>query len=53
MEATFEEVQAAAEAAQIRSFIESLPEQWNTKVSTNQSSMEITLMIVCRLENED
>jgi ABC-type transport system involved in Fe-S cluster assembly fused permease/ATPase subunit len=30
--ASFEEVVAAAEAAQIRTFIESLPEQWNTVV---------------------
>ena len=30
--ATFEEVLAAAEAAQIRKFVESLPEQWNTVV---------------------
>ena len=31
-DASFEEVVAAAEAAQIKSFIESLPEQWETKV---------------------
>jgi ABC-type multidrug transport system fused ATPase/permease subunit len=30
--ASLEEVKAAAEAAQIRTFIESLPEQWNTVV---------------------
>jgi ATP-binding cassette subfamily B protein len=32
MDATMEEVEAAAEAAQIRSFIESLPDRWQTKV---------------------
>jgi ABC-type transport system involved in Fe-S cluster assembly fused permease/ATPase subunit len=31
-EATMEEVEAAAEAAQIRTFIESLPDKWETKV---------------------
>ena len=30
--ASFAEVEAAAEAAQIRKFIESLPEKWNTMV---------------------
>ena len=32
MDATMEEIEAAAEAAQIRSFIESLPDKWETKV---------------------
>jgi ABC-type transport system involved in Fe-S cluster assembly fused permease/ATPase subunit len=31
-DATMEEVEAAADAAQIRTFIESLPEKWETKV---------------------
>ena len=30
--ATMEEVEAAAEAAQIRDFIEALPEKWDTQV---------------------
>jgi ABC-type multidrug transport system fused ATPase/permease subunit len=32
LDASFEEVVAAAEAAQIRKFVESLPEKWNTVV---------------------
>jgi ATP-binding cassette subfamily B protein len=32
MDATMEEIEAAAEAAQIRSFVESLPDKWETKV---------------------
>ena len=32
MDASDEEVKAAAEAAQIRTFVESLPEQWETQV---------------------
>ena len=32
LDATFEEIQAAAEAAHIKTFIESLPEGWDTKV---------------------
>jgi ATP-binding cassette, subfamily B, heavy metal transporter len=33
MNASMREVEAAAEAAQIRTFIESLPEKWDTQVS--------------------
>jgi ATP-binding cassette subfamily B protein len=32
MDASMEEIQQAAESAQIRTFIESLPEGWNTVV---------------------
>ena len=57
MDATIEEVYAAADAAQIRTFIESLPEKVNLRLNDSQFIVEVcgitsyssTIFSICHL----